>query len=523
MELELKKTGQVFYDMTARSTVIHEQTCEVIVSDSQPDILRIAGANGCAMCNAPRADTRGALLGGSVHAAVLYLPEDGGDVCCIPVKMEFSYPIELAQSPRDGEGAGSVLHGGAELVSIEAKVLNPRKVLVRAELKLWAARAERVEFELCTDAAASPELAVELLRESYTARLLCSAGRRAFAVEDTFDLPASRPAAAELLYTGVSVEAGDYNVIGRRVIFRGTLHLSLTYRTTGGEIAGYSTSAQFSQVAELDDLEDGAECVVRLSPSEFEASLVQNGEGRTVEFTAGVEAQLEAYAERRLEAITDLYSTSMRAAVDVRPCTFTTLYGRSVLRAQARCSAETARQVLETRGCEAGLRQMRLSRGDSGELMLSGEAEARLGYIDDAGELCQLRCRVPAEVDAGGLEVDFDRGDSLLVDAHAENFAASPSAGTGAELRFDVVCEVTHLRPLVIGAVAGAQLEPEPEDAPARPSVVLRVPERGETLWQTAKRYCATVAEIAAANSLEDADPLAGAPENRMLLIPRRR
>ena len=506
--------------MTARSTGIHEQTCEVIVSDSQPDILRIAGVSGCVMCAAPRADARGAMHSGSVHAAVLYLPETGGDVCCIPVNMEFSFPLELPQPSQEGEG---VLHGGAELVSLEAKVLNPRKVLVRAELKLWAARAERVEFELCTDAEAAPNLAVELLRESYTARLLCSAGRRSFAVEDAVDIPASRAAMSELLYTGVSLEAGDYNVIGRRVIFRGTLQMAFSYRSTGGEIANFAASAPFSQIAELDDLEDGAECVIRLSPSSFEASLVQNGEGRTVEFTCGVEAQIEAYSERQLEAITDLYSTAMRAAVDVRPCTFTTLYGRSVLRAQARCSAETVRQVIETRGCEANIRPMRLTQGEDGRLLLSGDAEARLSYIDEEGELCQLRCRVPTEVDAGSLDVDFEHGETLLIDAHTENFAASPSAANGAELRFDVVCEVTRLRPLVIGAVAGASLEPEAEDAPARPSVVLRMPERGETLWQTAKRYNSTVAELASANSLENSDPLCCAPQGRMLLIPRRR
>ena len=61
----------------------------------------------------------------------------------------------------------------------------------------------------------------------------------------------------------------------------------------------------------------------------------------------------------------------------------------------------------------------------------------------------------------------------------------------------------------------------EREQQETRPSVVLRMTEAGEQIWNLAKQYDSTVEEICAANHLEgqDAELSAG----RLLLIPHRR
>jgi len=515
LDLELKKSVQVFYDMSARRTVVHEQTCEAIVSDSQPDILRIASVSGAVFCAPPSESARGAEMRGTVRAAVTYHPETGTDICCIPVAMDFFCPIELA----DGSGG---LSGSAELVSIDARTVNPRKVLLRAELKLCAQRIERVSLEMCSDIISEPAHSLELLRESRTARVLCAAPTRSFSLEDAVDIPAGAPAARELLLTRVSLTAGDCNIIGRRMIFKGTLSTELMYRTVSGDIATYAAALPFSQIAESEDLEDGAECVIRISPRSAEATLVQNGEGRTVELSVSADAQVLAFAERKIEAVTDLYSTSMQAAADIRPCSMGTLHARAERRARVHDSFETPQPVRETRSVDFDIRPLSFVRDEAGAAF-RGDAEARVTYIDESGELCQLRRRIPVSVSADGLDITPEHGDTAIIFAHAENIAASASASGGAELRADIVCDVLHMRSLTLGTVTSAELTELPADAPARPSVVLKRPETGETLWQTAKRYCASVSELAAANGIENTDPLSCPPSGKMLLIPRRR
>ena len=88
----------------------------------------------------------------------------------------------------------------------------------------------------------------------------------------------------------------------------------------------------------------------------------------------------------------------------------------------------------------------------------------------------------------------------------------------GVEVRFDVCFEAEFTKREIISAVEGARLEEYGDDAPVRPSVVLRYPSADETLWQMAKRYNTTVDDICAANGIT------GEPDmTKLLLIPKRR
>ncbi len=510
--MELKTKSHVFYDMSVQRPTVQERTCEVIVSDAQPDILRICGVTGQLFGTGPSLAGNGAEFRPVLRAAVLYLPEDGDGICSIPVRTELPFRLEL------GDAAGEEsLFGSAVLVSLDARVINPRKVLVRAEAAYQACRVCPAELALPVAAEAA---GVELLTESWEPRLLCAAGKRAFTVDDSFPLPASAPALREVLCAKTDFTAGEYNVIGRRVVFKGALTLTLLYRTVAAETAETSISFPFSQIAELEGLEEDAECVITLLPTSAEVTAAPDGDGRMLEFSAGCEAQITAYAHRHLEAITDLYATGQMAAADHSRCGFRSLVRRMHLSTTVRDTAETSGPVREVRSAEVFLRPLRLSVTPEGDARLSGEAEVRLSCTDETGEPGLLRRRTPVSLELGAVEP----GElSVLTETRAENIAASPAAGSGVELRFDLSCGVSLFLQNEIDCVTAARLEPFPADAPPQPSVVLRAPGPGETLWSVAKRCGSTVRDLAAANGLETAAPDDPAPAGRVLLIPKSR
>ena len=95
---------------------------------------------------------------------------------------------------------------------------------------------------------------------------------------------------------------------------------------------------------------------------------------------------------------------------------------------------------------------------------------------------------------------------------------AAPCAG-GIEVRLSGEFSLLTCVPMTVSTIHRAQLgEPRCSDRP-RPSVILRLPETGETLWEIAKACGTTCEEIMQANELTD-DHL---PEGKMLLIPSAR
>ena len=109
-----------------------------------------------------------------------------------------------------------------------------------------------------------------------------------------------------------------------------------------------------------------------------------------------------------------------------------------------------------------------------------------------AGALCRCRMIAPGEV-----------------------FAA-PAAG-GVEVRFAVDFQCLVLEEKKLTAVCAASLgEPRSRGEGSQPSVVLRLAEPGEGLWELAKCYGTTTQKILQANQLEEG----ALPAGRMLLIP---
>ncbi len=95
---------------------------------------------------------------------------------------------------------------------------------------------------------------------------------------------------------------------------------------------------------------------------------------------------------------------------------------------------------------------------------------------------------------------------------------AAPTAA-GVEVRFTVdfrYCALSRRQVTGLCALRTGEAQPEIGD---QPSLVLRMLDQGERLWDVAKTYGTTIADIISANELEDESAAAG----RLLLIPRKR
>ena len=108
---------------------------------------------------------------------------------------------------------------------------------------------------------------------------------------------------------------------------------------------------------------------------------------------------------------------------------------------------------------------------------------------------------------------------SCSFDCRCGEIIATPTAD-GVEIRFPVdfpyFC-VQKTQGLVVREMNAA--EESGEEMELKPSIILRVMQPGERLWDVAKRYRTTTGDIIRANELESEQPCEGC----LLLIPRKR
>ena len=168
MELELERIGWNGYEAALETTVCQEETLESIVPDACPDVLRICETEGI-VCLRDKVVQEGRLtLSGSVRASLLYLPDGGEGLRRMEVELPFTCPVEHPGLTPEWKVVAVPRIQGAD-----ARLLNPRKVLVRVSLAVWLQACAPVEEELCGGIQAPEEAGIQQLVEPWEA---CSIG-----------------------------------------------------------------------------------------------------------------------------------------------------------------------------------------------------------------------------------------------------------------------------------------------------------------------------------------------------------
>lgn len=508
MELELKGTLLSGYTLAAETTLFSEETLESIVPDACPDILRIlrTGAYVCVRSGETREGR--AEVRGMVCAQVLYLPEGEGAIRHLEVAIPFSAHLD-----HTAVRAGAVLHTSARVMSADARMLNPRKVYVRAEIALDVACYLPEGRTIRSCCCGEPRLGIRERREESRFCFVKAVWSKPFSFSEDLTLPDGKPDLAELLSHRVRLSCTESRIIGSKLIFKGQAEFEILYRSTEETLENVCFALPFSQVTETPDGGEEMECTLDVTLTDL--SCQTDGQSpRSLTLSMNLTAQAVLRQYRSVQLLCDLYSTAYALKSGTREETFcrlstgervrqelcqtldTPMHVSAVIDAAASVGGVSQSWEGSNLLCTADVRVHLLCRGEDGTLF-SLTRPLTAVYRLPAGEAYtyHVRCRCTGAVTA---------------------LPAAEGAQVQAELEFLVRTEQWGR----VCMVERAELDEEtPWNGAERPSVILRAAGAGESLWDLAKSCLTTAVEIMEANELTEEEDLAG----RMLLIPKKR
>ena len=484
-----------------------EETMEAIVPDACPDIGQILDVDGQICLTEKDVQDGGVTLAGHVNAQVTYRPEEGGELRRIEVKLPFRMQV-------DGGDVGAqddcvVLPA---LRAAEARALNPRKVLLRVDLcaRVQVFRARQTEY--CTGLTAPDDAGVQQLRASQSVYRTVSVKEKEFTFSDDVELKDGPDGPATILSGCSRIGRIESKIIGSKLIFKGEIVLTTRY-LVGEELCSARNVMPFSQIMEVADAgeEDDSDVTAYVIASD-DSQLGENG--RTISLTLQVMAQAVIGRTEELELLQDAYGTACRFSVAQDTLTLPRLAERGTRVQSVRETLPTDRPVRNVVDATAAVCSAGQSRED-GQIVLTAQVRVNVLYCDEQGEYRCLRRSVSAvsRLDAPAPCV------CRCVCACPGPVSATPVAD-GIEVRFDVEFRCLVTEQVTLPSVVDVREETAPAaEEGRRPSVVLRMAERGQRLWDVAKAYSTTMERIMQANQLEDEI----LPAERMLLIPNAR
>ncbi len=495
MELPFEKTVCRFWQQKQYAPVMREETQELRLPESLPDIGRVIACWGQTVIRGKDWRNDHVSVNGGVMVWVLYAPEDGSEVRKIESWLPFSVRMD-----QDHRGDDGVIRVESVLGSVDARNLSSRKLMLRCQVGLLIQTMVPKTAELMEPKELPAD--IELLDRSYPMILTRETGEKSFLSEEVLDLPGGMGEQQSIVYYHIAPRISEQKVLGSKAVFRGTGDLHLLMQDGAGRLNGVDLEVPFAQYLDLDgDYEEGAELSNLLCVTSLEAEMREGG-GLTVR--CGMVSQYIVNAPTVIRALEDAYS----------PCR----------------ELELVRQeVLLPSWLEEQLREVELAERLSGEEVpvdtiffpdlprvtkQPGGAEISFGGVFQAltagadGMLQSKSVRSNQSMTIA-TECDTIPCTWLRGGAKVRKEGSGYTLETGMKVRLDSVC--TKPLSMVSGIRAGACKAPDSE----RPSVIIRPKKPDETLWDIAKYCGSTVSAIQRLNKLES-EP----EENRLLLIP---
>ena len=500
MDLDLQYERLSCYSCVLDTTVRREESQETIVSDSMPDIGTVVTVSATPFLRSCRTGAGSITCEGDVAATVLYTAEGGG-LYALSVRIPFRCGAESGSVTEDCR-----LNVVPRLLGVEIKVMNPRKILVQAELAVHflAFAADELRYSVGVADAGEP---IQMKLEHPSFQYISQVTEKTFPFEESVSLSGGHRRMTQLLSCDITPYCHESKIVGTKVVFKGGVKVRVRALVEGDELMGEEYDLPVSQVLDAGNSGEGALAAVSLSATDLQAE-VQGEEGLSL--------RMELYAcavivdQKEVQVLCDAYSTA-------HPC---------------RCGEERRDwfQLAEQNVMIHPFRQAMDLDLPSAEVV---DQAVTLCEVASGGDGCNGRCRLNVSVclrerDGQLSRVDQScyvdlplperQGGRLMLEVKLLDAACVPAAG-GLELRGSLLVQYALILPATLCYVCALTLEEDPEEDGVKPSAVLRMLRAGETLWDLGKEYYATVEDILAVNQISDASEAGG----RFLLIPRNR
>ena len=493
MELQWNSMPWTYLKTNVDQVMNQEQTLEVRLGDGMPDIGRVLCAWGQPVLRGKewRNDSMG--ITGGVSVWVLYMPEDGSGVQSVQTWLPFQGKWNLQDSHREG-----VIRVDCLLRSVDARTLSARKLMVRANVGILGQAFEQTQTNVYQPGELPEQ--VYALKKDYPICLPVEAGEKVLNLEQSMPPVANTE---QVLACWVRPVVSEQNVVGDRVVVRGTAYADLVCRSDDGRVFTQTMDLPFAQFADLDrEYDKEASAAITMAVSNLELELVEN----EIRVKCSLIAQYVIREQRILSIAEDVYSPVRKVKLSVQQLSLPAILdSRSELTEATLDMDIPGGQPID--GVFLPDHPTVYREGNGATLELPGSVQ--LLYYDADGS---LQAKTEPWIDNVRFPVS-ERAKIHTSITQMQRPSQSLYAGSvqlTSQLRLNIVTTGSLEVPMVMALDIGEVITPDPD----RPSLLLQRMGDGD-LWNLAKSTGSTVDAIWEANGLQG-EPVQG----QMLLIP---
>lgn len=504
---------------TFEDSVIKEVNAEYNLPDYLPDVSRLLRTD-VRICRAGKYINGNTLeYDGTLCFSVIYSTADG-IIKSAEFESDYSGSMPLGDFSGDCDvGADTTME------SVSCRPQNPRKLTARAKVKVTASImcAECTSPTITGKLTASEENDIQYKNEMLDCCFRTSASDTDVSVSEDIGITPPLPEIGEIVSVVLDPYLAEIRAGEGSISYKGALTTCIFYRAANASETAFpkyvSVSRRIPISGEMaaEGVTEGCICTGECSVIRLEYGLQPDasGENRNVSLDLSYSVYIDAYCNAKSEVTSDMYSTDYESEAEYKNERYRTALGAKNFNFSESGCTELPDADFGELVAITGTANVENVEKSGGKLIFTGNADVSAILSNGAGVYTGKTFSVPfrAEADAGFVPANFDYtanasiiGINGRIDENklCADMEISISYAVFSNKECQIVSKLNVMRD-------------KPRLRPVGAGITLYYPQKNESLWDIAKKYGTTKAELAARNGLSG--ELA---QSDVLIIPRK-
>ena len=504
MNLELKKENLNVNKIVAEKTNVIYVEGDIIVPDVKPDILNTICTEGNVCINKKEVLDGRVRLDGEVKIWITYLAESNdGNVRGISSNINFTENMNCESCK-----AGMNLHVEPVLKSIECKVLNGRKINVKAGIEMKVKVFSNDEISLVREVNNLSN--VQMLNKNISINSLIGIGSTVVSSKENVNID-NGINLAEILSTSVKIVDKDIKISYNKVLAKADAEVTIMYLTDENRVQSVNSRIPVMGFIDMPNISEENICDLNYVMKNI--SVTQNDE-HSVYVELEIDISCKAYKNSEVNIIEDLYSPSTQMQISGRNVTTMS----NLMRVD---SVHSMRENIELRELENNhiidvkiRTEINKTNILNGKINYQGEVEFNFVYGSSSNVAINTKIvKLPLEHTVDMNNINSNTNISTEIDIANKDFIIKEnSIAVNIDFKF-CIKTAQYLNMNIIENIETVDAENQNNT-----SLIVYFVKSGDTLWNLAKKFRSTISDIQMANGLQDADKL---NVGQKLFIPR--
>ena len=467
---------------------------DMIVPDSKPDILSTICTSGIVSIYKKEVQEGKVRIDGGINTYIMYMPDGTEDTTRgLNTTIDFSENINISNC---NEGMNVITD--VKIKSIEAKVINGRKVGIKATLEVNLKIYINEEVEVINEI--QNENNIQILKQDLKVNSLVGRGETKIYAKDTIQID-NMDNLAEILKTQICLVDKDIKISYNKILTKSEAEIKIMYLTEDNRI---NTINYKIPVVGFIDMPNVTE--ENISDINYEIKNIIIKPNSQDEHSIYVEIEIEAicyvYEEKQINLIQDMYSTLVNLEFEKKQI-------MTITDKQNKTDIKQIREKINIKDIE-GLNLIDVDviptiineNKINSKILYEAELNLKFIFQDTKSQITIKDAKIPYEFTIDNLQ----NGETLNTNSNMEIKTKDFIIQDGGDINcnIDIQNDTNMYRTANINMINSIEENGEREEQDY--SIAIYIVKKGDTLWNIAKEFGSTVDGIARVNGIENRD-----------------